>query len=202
MSCPFSAAVTPTLAQTNIGSVFTAGSPTNHELMCVYLALHRAFASTAAPDSVTLAHAVYVASLPTEADFTTPCYFSENEMLHLRGTNLYGAVGDRLAGWKAEWEEVVSRLSGEVASTVTWELYLWACTIISSRAFPSSLIDGDTGPNNTPVLFPGVDTLNHRYGQKVTWKSDVQAQTLTIQLEDGVPAGQSFWFANDANTSC
>lgn len=132
---------------------------------------------------------MYVASLPTEDDFATPAYYNDNELLHLKGTNLFGAAGDRLAGWRNEWEGLVGRLGGEAKELLSWEYWLWACTVISSRAFPSVLIDGDKA-NNTPVLFPGVDTLNHRYGEKVTWKTDVEAKTVTIVLENGVPAGK------------
>jgi len=189
VSCPFEHAVTPTLARANLGSVLPPSPPpTNHELITTYIALHCAHSSTPPPLGVTLAHAAYVASLPTAADFATPCYYSEAELLHLRGTNLFGAVGDRLTGWKEEWKGVVGRLEGETKAALSWKDWLWACTVISSRAFPSVLIDGDKA-NNTPVLFPGVDTLNHRYGEKVTWKTDVNAKTVTIVLETGVPAG-------------
>ena len=70
-----------------------------------------------------------------------------------------------------------------------------------SRAFPSSLIDGDKA-NSTPVLFPGIDMLNHRPTAKVTWSSDVHAEvasgdgagdkgSLTIVLDEDVPARAS-----------
>jgi len=70
-----------------------------------------------------------------------------------------------------------------------------------SRAFPSSLIDGDKD-NSTPVLFPGIDMLNHRPTAKVTWSSDVHAEvasgdgagdkgSLTIVLDEDVPARAS-----------
>lgn len=71
----------------------------------------------------------------------------------------------------------------------------------SSRAFPSSLIDGDRA-NSTPVLFPGIDLLNHRPTAKVTWSTDVHAAptnkgaeavpgSLTIVLDEAVSAGNA-----------
>ena len=73
--------------------------------------------------------------------------------------------------------------------------------VARSRAFPSSLIDGDKD-NSTPVLFPGIDMLNHRPTAKVTWSSDVRSVapsgtdgdggdkgSLTIVLDEDVGAG-------------
>ena len=58
--------------------------------------------------------------------------------------------------------------------------------MLSSRAFPSHLIDGDRA-NATPILFPGVDTLNHRRGEKVGWLSSDTALALVtdVALEPG-----------------
>jgi hypothetical protein len=81
-------------------------------------------------------------------------------------------------------------------------VYLWASTILSSRAFASYLIDGKK-EGATPILFPGVDLLNHRYGEKVTWNADTEVKfvtsidgvigegrgTLSIQLDKGVEPG-------------
>ena len=65
-------------------------------------------------------------------------------------------------------------------------IWLWACTILSSRAFPSHLVDGDR-EHATPILFPGVDTLNHRRGEKVGWVSSDKALALVtdVALEPG-----------------
>lgn len=76
------------------------------------------------------------------------------------------------------------------------DAYLLANTYISSRAFPSTLLDPSSSskpinpshdpsiherqssvpankltPTSYPVLIPGLDTLNHRRNQAVTWVS-------------------------------
>lgn len=52
-------------------------------------------------------------------------------------------------------------------------MYLTASTHLSSRAFPSSILSPDpslvASPSTYPVLIPGVDLLNHKRGQPVSW---------------------------------
>ncbi|GAA5858413.1 hypothetical protein JCM1840_001192 [Sporobolomyces johnsonii] len=217
--CPFSLAVTPTLARASIptslfplsdhvASQRKARQP-NHELMALYLCLHLLPASLAArlaEEGLKLEHRVYVENLPAGEAMRTTLYFSPEERELLRGSNLYGATEERERGWRDEWEEVTSWIGDEdVRREVGWERWLWACTIISSRAFPSSLIDGDK-PNSTPVLFPGIDMLNHRPTSKVTWSSDVHVETagtgaegkkgkgsLTIVLDEAVGADEQIF---------
>ncbi|GAA5890206.1 hypothetical protein JCM5296_002850 [Sporobolomyces johnsonii] len=217
--CPFSLAVTPTLARASIptslfplsdhvASQRKARQP-NHELMALYLCLHLLPASLAArlaEEGLELEHRVYVENLPAGEAMRTTLYFSPEERELLRGSNLYGATEERERGWRDEWEEVTSWIGDEdVRREVGWERWLWACTIISSRAFPSSLIDGDK-PNSTPVLFPGIDMLNHRPTSKVTWSSDVHVETegtgaegkkgkgsLTIVLDEAVGADEQIF---------
>lgn len=95
------------------------------------------------------------------------------------------------------------------------ELFVYFGTILSSRAFPSSLIPGyvsstTSSTESVPVLFPGVDMFNHEYGRKVTWSSagsvisseDGAAETisqevegLTIQINSPAEAGVYFLFS-------
>ncbi|BGP14819.1 hypothetical protein JCM10213v2_002774 [Rhodosporidiobolus nylandii] len=192
--CPFSLAATPTLARQSIPDPLFPSSPPssqrknrqpNHELMALYLCLHLLPPETVQRvTGLDLQHNVYVDSLPRSPTMRTPLYFSAAERELLRGSNLYGATEDRERGWKEEWEEVRSWVTDEqVREELSWERWLWACTIISSRAFPSHLIDGDKD-NSTPVLFPGIDLLNHRPQAKVTWSSDVHVETLEEQIHN------------------
>jgi hypothetical protein len=54
--------------------------------------------------------------------------------------------------------------------------YLTAATYVSSRSFPSTLISGNpsvvVSKDSYPVLFPGVDFLNHGRGLPVSWVVD------------------------------
>jgi len=68
------------------------------------------------------------------------------------------------------------------------ERYLWASSIISSRAFPSYLLDGDR-PNATQVLLPCIDAFNHKTGQAVTWFSNHEDKTINLITGSSVRAG-------------
>ena len=52
-------------------------------------------------------------------------------------------------------------------------MYVTASTHLSSRAFPSSILSPNPSlvstPSTLPVLIPGVDLLNHKRGQPVSW---------------------------------
>ncbi|GEM06633.1 lysine methyltransferase [Rhodotorula toruloides] len=170
--------------------------------MTLYLCLHRLPKTTVERVArLDLQHQPYVDFLPISEGLRTPLYFTPAERELLRGTNLYGAMQEREDDWKAEWREVTSWVSDEeVRKELTWERWLWGCTILSSRAFSSDLIDGDKD-NSTPVLFPGVDLLNHRPDARVTWFRDLDAGieradgvaaekgSLTIVLDEEIPAG-------------
>jgi hypothetical protein len=73
------------------------------------------------------------------------------------------------------------------------DLYLWASTIIGSRAFSSKVLSGvipggELPEENVSVLLPFIDILNHRPLAKVEWragKNDVGFLVL-----ENVPAGQ------------
>lgn len=78
--------------------------------------------------------------------------------------------------------------------------FLYCCTMLSSRAFPSTLVSEQdssralTAPETrdqsaTPILLPGVDTLNHAYRARVTWLMDPPC--VRMQLNDATPAGVS-----------
>ena len=101
------------------------------------------------------------------------------------------------------------------------DAYLLANTYISSRAFPSTLLDpsssrinpshhlsegkaqpeevpaNEVTPTSYPVLIPGLDTLNHRRNQAVTWvsvaspESDTDTKrTVGLVLRADVPANE------------
>ncbi|GAA5848202.1 hypothetical protein JCM5353_005826 [Sporobolomyces roseus] len=198
VSCPFSLCVTPTLARQSIPtSLFSTPSEDNellstrkhrypnHELLALYLILHLLPATLLSSfPNLDLQHQPYVDYLPSPDSMQTTLYFTPQERSLLVGSNLHGATEDRKHGWKQEWEEIFGWVRDErVKKEVTWERWLWACTIISSRAFPSHLLDSDK-TNSTPVLFPGIDMLNHKPTAKLTWSSDVHV-VITRTAPDG-----------------
>lgn len=75
----------------------------------------------------------------------------------------------------------------------TRDLYLWATTIITSRAFSSKVLSGvipdeELSKDNMSVLLPFMDILNHRPLAKVEWSAGKEDVAFLV-LED-VPAGQ------------
>ncbi|KAK4692339.1 hypothetical protein P7C70_g9153, partial [Phenoliferia sp. Uapishka_3] len=146
VSCPFDYAITPTLAAKALHNFQNLNS--DHQLLTTYLALHK---HEGIDHGVELQHQVYVDSLPTMDELTTPSYWSEAELSLLHGTNLAPAVGERMQGWKEEWEEVVHKLGG---IDLTWENYLWACTIISYSKFISTPRSASESITSPPDLEP------------------------------------------------
>ena len=77
------------------------------------------------------------------------------------------------------------------------ERYLWAASLLSTRAFGSYLLDGDK-PNATQVLLPGIDVFNHRRGTAVTWNTDYASKQIQLVTEEGVQAGASSYLREAA----
>ncbi|WVQ85339.1 hypothetical protein IAT38_007504 [Cryptococcus sp. DSM 104549] len=197
VSCPFELAVTSELAAQAVCEtaavdeeelVWPAGSSKAGEawsermLIGAYLGLHWVYEDK--PNSEwppALAHRTYLTSLPSTSDLTTPLYFTDSELRLLTGSNLLGAVEDRRKEWAAESEVVRSVLKTD---GLTWERYLATATYMSSRAFPSKLLnlpaDGGSASHTAgaeevskPVLLPGVDIFNHARGQPILWLSSL-----------------------------
>lgn len=64
-----------------------------------------------------LRHMIYIASLPTPSDLTTPLYFTDSELDLLDGSNLAGAVVDRRNEWQKESKAIQQVLRKE---GLTW----------------------------------------------------------------------------------
>ncbi|RPB02547.1 SET domain-containing protein [Choiromyces venosus 120613-1] len=134
----------------------------------------------------------YLRVLPRE--FDTPLYFSDEDLKYLQGCNLdITEVEARKAVWKEEFEAAVAILQkeGHDVEGYTWELYLCASTVFTSRSFPGKLMNWDREilheDDTMPVLFPLIDSLNHYPITKITWQpSDT---SLSIISGAGVLAG-------------
>jgi hypothetical protein len=49
---------------------------------------------------------------------------------------------------------------------------MWALTILESRCFPSNIMFMDLASEEPyPLLYPVMDHFNHRFQEKVTWKT-------------------------------
>ncbi|KAG0152495.1 hypothetical protein CROQUDRAFT_70703 [Cronartium quercuum f. sp. fusiforme G11] len=215
----------------------------DHQVMCLYLMLTRLAIQLrrvpASPKSAVRPgcfknhildlfsfHVPYVDSLPCDEDLMTPLYWNSSEMEKLRYTNLYQATLDRKRDWSVEFDDLMDKvknynedLHGYLFDTLSGSDYTWAATILSSRAFPSTLLenrvrradlissqvytenafksglstDHASFSEPVPVLLPGVDILNHQRGIKVEWRPrdprDPKSRVEIINLEELIRPG-------------
>ncbi|KAF8933882.1 hypothetical protein BGZ58_006070 [Dissophora ornata] len=99
----------------------------------------------------------------------TALEFDDQDLEQLRGTNAFQNVKELKEKLRQKYEETM-RVVGEdlkVEDGYTWEKFLWAETVLSSRAFPAHLFGG--GVEGEIVLIPLGDTLNHKSRHKATW---------------------------------
>lgn len=64
------------------------------------------------------------------------------------------------------------------------EDFLWGYSVFTSRAFPYTLID-PTSTDQSEVLFPLVDALNHKPNTKITWSRNGDPETGSLSFVAG-----------------
>ena len=152
----------------------------------------------------------YIDSLPKE--FDTPLWWSDEDRAWLEGTNLFGASQIRYKQWKQEYEDgmrhLLPTLSHEQQQHYTWEVYLWASTVLSSRSFTQEVVRSYKEPCQIssafansklakrwieddknlrfPVLLPGLDVANHNPDTEAVWVSS--DDTVTFKRQDDLGA--------------
>ncbi|TDL27146.1 SET domain-containing protein [Rickenella mellea] len=193
VSCPFSLAITQNVARDALDHLLSpeaASNWTERQLICSYLCMHEATGLS----SAALRHQPYLDILPSYTSLRTSVYFTEHELELFKGTNLYGATQDRKNELISEYHicvDTVRKTSEEWASRFTCDNYVASATYLSSRAFPSTLMSAQPSlmvtPTSYPVLFPGLDALNHARAQPVTWKvsDDYACTDGAINRSDG-----------------
>ncbi|KAK5823467.1 hypothetical protein F5H01DRAFT_334533 [Linnemannia elongata] len=119
----------------------------------------------------------------------TALEFDEQDMEHLRGTNAYMVVKELKEALRAKYDKTMEAVGGEltVEQGYTWERFLWAETVVSSRTFPASLFGHQV--ENGIVLIPLADSLNHKSRHKATWiktTEGLQMSSAAIKKGDQV----------------
>ncbi|KAF2834417.1 SET domain-containing protein [Patellaria atrata CBS 101060] len=112
----------------------------------------------------------YIESLPSPEQLMTPFYFGENDLEWLKGTNVHGAIEPTVETWRNEWTqgcEILCR-NGHADTRFTFDLYMWAANIFSSRAFSAKLAL-PTIQTGISILYPVMDIFNHRVDEQVIW---------------------------------
>ncbi|KAG0095802.1 hypothetical protein BGZ93_005431 [Podila epicladia] len=109
----------------------------------------------------------------------TALEFDEEDLEHLRGTNAFLTVKDLKRELREKYEETM-----EMASEIelpeeeySWEMFLWAETVVSSRAFPAHLF-GECKKGEL-VLIPLADMLNHKSRHKISWLKTPQGLQMS-----------------------
>ncbi|KAF9575933.1 hypothetical protein EC968_000894 [Mortierella alpina] len=99
----------------------------------------------------------------------TALEFDDQDLEHLRGTNAYLTVKELQQKLMQKYTDTMRVVGSDLKEQdgYTWEKFLWAETVLSSRAFPAHLFGG--GVEGEIVLIPLADTLNHKSRHKVTW---------------------------------
>lgn len=79
------------------------------------------------------------------------------------------------------------------------DLYLWASTIISSRAFTAKVLASvipmtELREDNISVLLPLIDATNHRPLAKVEWQAGTESIGLVVMddVQPGVEIGNNY----------
>lgn len=145
----------------------------------------------------------YINSLPRS--FNTPLWYDDNDLIWLRGTNLGNAKEVREDAWRQEYENAMRSLFADASDFEykhlwTWELYLWAATVMTTRSFsgPASVnrnegefIVAADRVGRCPILIPGLDLLNHNPSAKVSWVWD--ARSCALRVEEPTLGGCQVW---------
>ncbi|MCJ1433069.1 hypothetical protein MMC27_002428 [Xylographa pallens] len=166
----------------------------------------------------------YIRMLPQPEDdaLDTPMFYSPEDCVWIKGTNLEGTRKVRLEQWKQEYQKAVDLLG---SSDVTryellrenWrELYLWAATILTSRCFSSDAFAMDntepksnpnagpqdqrpplTSPSSAvfPVLLPVLDFGNHDPSAGVYWK--MQGLSYSFIVNETLESGKEICISYD-----
>ncbi|KAF2812516.1 SET domain-containing protein [Mytilinidion resinicola] len=123
--------------------------------------------------------APYINALPTT--FDTIIYFTTEDRKWLGATNLDTFRDIRHGLWKSEWELVMDALKerGIDCSQFSWDSYVWAASIFTSRGFDSTLVFPNLELERFSVLYPFLDSLNHDSNARVDWDMRFDAFALS-----------------------
>ncbi|KAG0323935.1 hypothetical protein BG000_002411, partial [Podila horticola] len=109
----------------------------------------------------------------------TALEFDDEDLEHLRGTNAFLTVKELKNRLREKYEETMELASEDELpeEEYTWEMFLWAETVISSRAYPAHLF-GECREGEV-VLIPLADMLNHRSRYKISWLKTPQGLQMS-----------------------
>ncbi|TGZ78704.1 SET domain-containing protein [Ascodesmis nigricans] len=175
LRCPHVCNISVEKARAGFSEKFSDAVPP-HALLCFFVAKQKLLGKESFWEP-------YIRVLPKT--FDTLLYFSDEDFQFLQGCNLSRQhAEERREEWQAEWKTALKALeaAGEDPAPYTWDLILWSATVLTTRSFLGSLLRPTTSsPKPTdshPVLFPLVDSLNHRPLTPITWSPSTTCLSL------------------------
>ncbi|KAG1224576.1 hypothetical protein G6F35_003933 [Rhizopus arrhizus] len=106
-------------------------------------------------------------------------------MNYIKKTNLELALRERKTALRDDFDRLLKNLpEGMSKEDIKWDDFLWAYSVYSSRAFPYKLVN-TISEDNSEVLFPLVDALNHKPNTKITWSRSGDSDTGSISFISG-----------------
>ncbi|EEP80234.1 predicted protein [Uncinocarpus reesii 1704] len=135
--------------------------------------------------------APYIQSLPDDSQFTRLEYYTGDDLKWLEGTNLLKLREKLLERLKAKYEtglRLLKEFPNKNTPKYTWERFLWASSIILSRAFSSEVLKDYIKGTPTrvkpledfSVLVPLVDISNHQPLAQVEWATSLEKIGLIV----------------------
>ncbi|KIY45849.1 SET domain protein [Fistulina hepatica ATCC 64428] len=200
--CPFELVITARSAKRAVSAALGLSGViegwSERQLICVYLCMHK-FIPPDSDSAVHLRHRHYINILPRPDMLRTSIQYMESELKLLQGTNVYNETLIRKAQWDTEWLTCLAEVKRvyttwgaafsrcvhiDVSIFPSREDYYAAATYLSSRAFGSNLLAVGTHKSNqdispAPILIPGIDSIDHKRGEPVTWLVDAPAASST-----------------------
>ncbi|PVH99017.1 SET domain-containing protein, partial [Periconia macrospinosa] len=137
----------------------------------------------------------YFDCLPSPHEMTTALWFGDDDLRYLQGTDLLPATREKKSLLEAEYHSAVTVLA-ELnvkldSANFAFEDYLWAFTIMSSRAFVSTYMLPNI--DTFPILFPVLDILNHSTDAKINWAFDKSCFSLELADPTSVLPGHQIF---------
>jgi hypothetical protein len=80
-------------------------------------------------------------------------------------------------------------------------MFLWAATIFTSRSFTSTIMAASE-TESYALLYPALDSFNHRFGAKVVW--NMEKGDFALGLTESVKKGEEVYnnYAPKGNQEC
>lgn len=116
-----------------------------------------------------------------------PLFWSETELLYLRGSYVVQQIRDRKANIRADYELICTH-APEMRSLCTLEEFCWGRMMVASRNF-GIVVDGI----RTDALVPYADMLNHYRPRQTRWAFDNRKRCFVITSLQRLHAGQQVY---------